>query len=195
MNIAFSYSWNGNPPPDKASYGKAFVRINKGKGKLIQVSDLETPQIEGVDECIRFPREKGFAEWFFRSAMDFPYDHALRTEHDVVIRGDVSGVFLGDFDVAVAKEKKGMMNNGVVFVKNRNFYSACRHQYYTNTNKDNWNAIQVAVQLAIDEGAFRVRKLDPEIYNCIPDRPRGFNPNALIVHYKDDRKRWMESDQ
>lgn len=193
MNIAFSHSWKGVPPPERVKAGELFVRLNKGRGKLIQVTDLETPEIPGIDECVRYSRES-FGEWFFRSNMEFPYDHYLRTETDVVIRGDVSGVLLGDFDVAVAKENKGMMNNGVVFVKNKNFYSAARYHYFTNTNQDNWNAIQVAIQLAIDEGAFRVRKLDPEVYNCIPDRPRGFSPRAKIVHYKDIRKEWMESD-
>lgn len=192
MIVAFPFAFGGIPHIRHIAQAHLFCRLVRKAmptATVVQMTDEDTPgAVEGV-ECVR-SKMTSLGQWYFEAMLNFPHDQFLRLDYDAVIRSDVSGVFDGDYDIAIAKERKGMMNNGVVFVKNREFFRAANEAYENRTNRDNWNAIQVATQLVIDDGSFRVRKLDNEVYNVIPDR-RPFPAKAAILHFTDGRKQWM----
>jgi hypothetical protein len=49
----------------------------------------------------------------------------------------------------------------------------------------------VATQMVIDGGEYRVKKLDPRIYNFMPDR-KGEYGEAKLVHFEGaERKAWL----
>jgi len=154
------------------------------------MADDKTPQLECVDGCVRQKRQN-FGQWYFDSMENFPHEVFIRVDYDVVVKHDPWDEFKHDFDIAIAKETNGMMNNGIVLVKNRAFFHECGKVYLERTSKDGWNDIQVATQLTIDDGKFRVRKLDPRLYNVLPKNPRQYRSDAVMIHFKDKRKDWM----
>lgn len=159
--------------------------------RLIQMTDNDTPVLEGVDDVFRFPR-RTFGEWYFEAMAEFPADESLRLDVDVLMLKNPVSVFSNrEFDVAFAKEIKGTLNNGVMFARNKRFFVDCLHEYQ-KTSRDNWNDIQVATQAVVDSGRYRVMKLDRRFYNHIPDRPKDFPPGVKLVHFEGhSRKEWM----
>jgi hypothetical protein len=193
MIVAFCYAFNGKQTAHHARLAEVFIKTIRRFNndiELVQMGDDKTPVLEGVDSVVRRPN-KEFGQWYFESMIEFPAEQFLRIETDTVLKGDCSEVFAHDFDIACGKEHKGAMNNGVVFVKNKDFFVENLKVYKERTSVNGWNDIQVSTQMTIDDGKFRVRKLDPKIYNCIPDRRPGYLPETKIVHYKDVRKAWM----
>lgn len=195
MVIAFEFAFQGKETDYHKEIGALFVRVTRKyqpKAKIIQLSDLETGEIQGVDLCFRVDSSP-FAIWNFDATLLFPAPQFLRVDYDTMIRGEVSDVFEHDFDIAIAKEHNGRMNNGVVFVKSKAIFEDAKQHYLHDTPMDGWQDIQTAMQMSIDSGLFRVRKLD-QSYNLIfkPDRMISAVPDeAKIVHFKGMRKGMM----
>lgn len=189
MILAFPFAFKGLETADHVGQARLFVgmvrRFIPGT-TVVQVTDMATREIEGVDDCFRIEGGR-LGEWYFHAMLNMPYPQFLRVDYDVVIREDVGHVFDHSFDIAIAKESKGgVMNNGVVFVKNKLFFEEAVKQYQFTT-KDGWNDIQNAMQAAIDTGLFGVRKLDPRVYNCVDEPFDG----TKIIHFKGPRKSQM----
>lgn len=195
--IAFCFAFDGKETDFQAEVAQAFCGITRRfqpTAVLVQVSDDKTRALPWVDACIRTKREN-YAQWYFDAMIGFPYKEFLRVEYDVVIKGDPWDVFKEDFDIAIAKERKGNMNNGVMFVKeSRGFFYENKRIYDERTNRDNWNAIQVSTQMTIDTGKFKVLRLDHVVYNHIPHARGEYPEESKILHFKDIRKQWMLDD-
>lgn len=184
MILSFPFAFGGKETAVHVGQGDLFVRMARrfSRGvKIVQMTDMETVEIAGVDECVR--SESGeLGGWYFRAMAEFPHREFLRVDYDVVVREDVSDLFRHDFDIAIAKERNGHMNNGVVFVKTPEFFDVAAAFYAHHTKRNGWTDIENATQLAIDSGSFKVKKLPPEIYNHIPDGT--ILPVAQIIHFK-----------
>lgn len=204
MVITFPYAFGGKETPEHVELGNLFVSVTRKyvpKAQIVQMSDEETAEIKGVDSVFRLktPPLTGnptrhraapgiaFAEWYFDAMMAFPAERFLRADYDVMIREDVSDVFHSAvFDIAIAKEHNGRMNNGIVFVRNKDVFLAAK-EAYAQTTRDNWQDVQTAMQRVIDSGEFRVKKL-PETYNTIYGGERAIPSEVKILHFKGARK-------
>ena len=192
MNIATPFAFSGNETKEQKDLGALFVRFARKshpKANIIQLSDMKTSEIEGIDSCYRAPME-ALGLWYFDVMNDFQEREFLRVDYDCMIRADVSEVFEYEFDIAIAKEDAKIMNNGVVFVRDREIYKYARKMYMENTGQDNWQDIQKAMSMAIDSGLFRVKRVPSEIYNYVYKR-KEVAEKAKIVHFKGDRKVFM----
>ena len=196
MIIAFEFAFQGKETDSHREIGALFVKVTRKyqpQARIVQMSDPHTVEVQGVDLCLRVDAAP-FAVWNFDATLAFPAQQFLRVDYDVMIRGEVADVFDHDFDIAIAKEgKHGVMNNGVVFVKSKAIFADARKRYLETTTMDGWHDIQNAMQMSIDSGLFRVRKLDAS-YNLIfkPERMMDRLPaEARIVHFKGMRKGFM----
>ena len=190
MIVAFPFAFNGAESKYNHEIGLSFVRTARKYLKtveIVQMSDMKTGEVPGIDSCFRVDSWP-FGIWYFDAMLAFPAEQFLRIDYDAMIRRDVSDVFSHDFDIAIAKEHNGRMNNGVVFVKNKEVLKDAQANYM-KTGMDNWQDIQTAMQETIDSGLFRIRKLD-ESYNMIfkPDRQVTIPEDTHIVHFKGVRK-------
>lgn len=155
---------------------------------IVQMSDIDTGRVEGVDSvhrCESWP----FGVWYYDAMLSFPAKEFLRLDYDCVILRDVEGVFALDFDVAIAKERDLVMNNGVVFVKDKAIFEEAKRAYL-KSEQDNWMDIQIAMQAAIDTGSFKVRKLALS-YNQPFKRSRPVPEETKILHFKGAMKSEM----
>ena len=205
MVIAFPFAFGGKETHDQRVIGEMFVRVTRRhiKAEIVQMSDDVTEAVTGVDSCFRVtpPPFTGdpsahkaapgiaFGIWYFDAMASFPAKEFLRLDYDVLVREDVSDVFDGNFDVAL-REMKGRVNNGVIFVKNKEFFKRGKEEYL-KTGMDNWQDCQTATQAVIDSGEFRVKKLG-EAYNMVlkPERMDGWQ-SAKLLHFKGQRKGLM----
>lgn len=192
MIVAFPFSFQGDPPPMYRGLAEKFCHAARDAGaRVYQVSDTDTPMVSGADRCFRYERKTTFAEWYFGSMYTFPEDEFLRLDCDVLIRELPTEVFAQPFEIAIAKENKGAMNNGVVFVRDRNFAKDCYYAHQDRTSRNEWNDIQVAIQMVINDGSYNVLRLDPDVYNFMPQK-HGEYGNAKLVHFEGQfRKAWM----
>lgn len=193
MIVAFPFAFNGKETEVEISLANLFIReIRKVDPPvtLIQLSDEATVELKGTDGCYRVDAEP-LGIWFFKAMIQFPAEQFLRLDYDIIMREDVSEVFRHDFDIAIANEGKGVMNNGVVFVKDKEFFKLALDCYMT-TEMDNWQDIQKAMQMAINTGKFVIHRLDPVIYNHYPERSSAPYPDSSkILHFKGSRKERM----
>lgn len=203
MVVTFPFAFDGKETPEHVEYGNIFVAVtrkNLPNAIVVQMADMTTKAIGNVDSVYRTPAGLApegasihkaapgiaFAEWYFDAMINFPSEEFVRLDYDVMVRGDISDVFEHPFDIAIAKEDKGRMNNGVVFVKNKAFFSEAKRAYL-DTQKDNWQDVQTAMQVTIDTGYFRVRKL-PQTYNQLFDPAKPFPADTKLLHFKGSRK-------
>jgi|SRR3990167_2497671 len=194
MIVAFPFAFNGLETEKEISLANLFIRsIRKVSPavRLVQMVDERTAILKGTDGYARLKGEYQFGEWLFESLIHFPAEQFLRLDYDIIMREDVSDVFQYDFDIAIAKEGRGVMNNGVVFVKNRDFYKASL-DFYKTTTMDNWQDIQKAMQMAIETNDFLIHRLEQPVYNYYPGRDgEPYPEDAKILHFKGSRKKRM----
>ena len=192
MIIGFPLSFMGPIPEEALAIAELFVRLTRKfqpDARLVQMTDIETPGIHGV-KCSRTPRIGDLGVWWFEASIAFPEKEYLRADYDLVIRGDVSDVFTHPFDMAIAKETNDVMNNGVVFIRDRDILKDALGFYHNATSHDGWQDVQKAMTMAIDCGKYRVKKLDRDIYNFIYKQTK-VPDTARIIHYKGWRKKLM----
>lgn len=203
MIVAFPFAFAGKEETKHIALAELFVkqmRKYQPHAKIIQMSDRPTAAIKGTDGCVRTDSWP-LGLWSFTSAMTFPEPQFLKLDYDTIVQGDVSDVFEQDFDIAIAKERSHeVMNNGVVFVQNREFFADALKRYETETQMDNWRNVQDAMQLTINSGRFNVLKLEPDVYNYFTSKEEGltkaarYPTSAKILHFKGSRKMFMSAD-
>ncbi len=129
----------------------------------------------------------------------------LLVDTDVQILADVSDVFTGFFDVAIADRNwpgipqgDGVMhtmpfNTGVVFTRTALFWQdvlAVWRQF--PPDQRDWMSEQRAFYQVVRTGAYRVKILPGEQYNYPPRRATDPCTAVRIAHYKgSERKQWL----
>lgn len=194
MIVTFPFAFAGKERDHHKELANLFIKeIRKVKPavELVQMTDMDTVRLDGIDACYRRGSEP-FAIWLFNSMIEFPAEQFLRLDYDIILQSDVSDVFEKDFDIAIADEGHEKMNNGVVFVKDKEIFRYALFCYMEHTGRDDWQDIQRAMQMAIDSENFNVLRLPPDIYNCYSSRDGSPHPeSAKIVHFKGGRKKRM----
>lgn len=185
--------------------------------RVVQLSDVETARVPGVDDVVRRP-------WDHTNLMTFRLEHYaalpadaryLLLDTDMIVQADVSSVFELDpsFDVAMHKRETTIVvppawpdfpellhqdlakimpfNTGVIFARNARFWQVALESLRgLEARYHRWFGDQVAVRIAVETGAFKVLELHPA-FNFTPNTEGEDVSRAYVVHYKGPRKAWM----
>jgi hypothetical protein len=188
---------------DQARIMIASVRKHMPVARIVQHSDMEYPQTDGVDEIRRrrFDGDHIQRRWsHMQDMMRYGRENVLSLDCDVVVKRDVIDVFEQDFDIAMCRtldRRDLVFNAGVIFAKpsGAGFWAEVLYEYAADPAiMDEWEGSQTALTRAADKSALKVRNLNFDIYNFTPNGPGVVPPTAQIVHYRGRRKRFMAQD-
>lgn len=173
--------------------------------EVVQLTNIGTPEIKGVDSSIRkkiiYPFLMQYRLSHFK---DFPGD-AIFIDTDTVILRDLRPVFEKQFDVALTRRTGRIIvdgkdivpeqpfNTGVMFSRNPAFWSdvfdCC---WKLNDDLKHWYGDQMSVKVVVDSGKFNILELPCFEYNYSPKRPGEDLTGKYVAHYKGEkRKAWM----
>ena len=183
----------------------ASVRRSMPHARIVQLSNLEFPRAEGVDDIFRHPNRGDFARWAYEAIIGFMQtcdDSIIQLGTDMVMMHDVSGVFDDDFTIAASPYPKRTRTDGAycgdgVFWKFPaiDAVSDMLAQYNgAILIQDGWEGYQTAMLRTVQSGAFKFKSLDFDTYNRTPDEPNTDLTGAAIVHYRGNRKSFMLGD-
>jgi hypothetical protein len=185
------------------------IRQHMPDARITQLSDMDTPAVPGVDRVRRatapYPlvrKTLSYVGYHFLADLDL--DECLFLDMDMLINADVADVFDGHFDVAVCPRPardgmKAWMHVrwpycSAMFVKTRAFWQdvyAAMRALPTREWVDNMEAVGTVV----NSGRYRVKLLDPSLYNRVPKSVDAYDPAVKIYHFKggrkDNRHLWM----
>lgn len=194
----------GEAPIDLAKVMILSVRKHLPESQIVQLTDDKTPMLPGVDAMVQMPYDGDFGAWRLKHFAWFEGE-VLHLDYDVIVNRDVSDVFKQDFDVALTKRsdndktvspqinRLSPHNMGVVFSRNPDFWKRV-YDHYMSVPERSWMWIQIATTEAAHflKDEFKVLELPGETYNYTPSSPLEDVSNKAIVHYKGDRKHWMD---
>jgi hypothetical protein len=160
---------------------------------IIQLTDETTPKLDLADEVQRLPYEGDFGDFRLKHFINVSGD-VLHLDYDVILNKNVSGVFDQDFDVAMCK-RMTTFNMGVIFSKNTEFWKDV-HARYKSIPIKTWTLIQTATTETAKKSKhkYKVLELPWKTYNYPPGTEDEDVSNRAIVHYKGERKKWMDKD-
>lgn len=176
---------------------------------VMQLSDMQTPEVPGVDSVQRSAetgplldvRLNHYAELTEKRPGEW-----LLIDTDVSVRHDVRGVFDDKvFDVAVCdrdwpEQPQGEemlrsmpFNTGVVFSRHPEFWREVRDRWrgYPDALRAGWMSEQRAVYDVVRSGRYRVKILPGLAYNYPPKTADDAPVVSALVHYKGNRKAWL----
>lgn len=207
MNVAFPFT---NPLPVSVALAMiASVRRHVPNACVIQMTDLVTDAVAGVDQVLRLPRVPDFIIFRFGLLDRLPREATLLLDYDVIVQGDLSHVFYDsgqvDFDLALTRRdatdksisstmlEKIPHNAGVMFSRPKgfDFWREALSTYWNETGRNGWLDGALAVELALKNTRLRVLDLPCSIYNYTPISPDEDVSARLCVHYKGFRKHWI----
>ena len=180
--------------------------INRVTGyPVVQLSDLDTPEVEGVDDVVRLPMREALMPFRLRHLADCPYEQWVTFDTDILVKKSLDDVWARDFDIAITHRTEGRclhngvdiapampFNTGVMFSRDPEFW---RQAYLWLRKQPQENQIWWGDQLAVAEIAkrnqFHILVLPGSEFNWTPDTP-GEKSDARVWHYKGaNRKEWM----
>ncbi len=169
--------------------------------KIIQLSNMDFEEAEGIDECIRTPLTGDFIDWSFDSFISVLSrgENVLAIGTDVLLKDDVSDVFNEDFDVAACKyplrdRTDGVYCGDVNFFKPNGlkFIQDVAHYYRTTPQiRDGWEGGQTAFRDVLSKGEYNFLELDYEVYCNTPESTHEDVDKAKILHFRGRRKVFM----
>jgi hypothetical protein len=191
--------------PD-ASLATLMVKSAKRFGyELLQMTDEETPAVEGVNFVFRLP-------WNKRGLMLYRMQHlaAIRepifvVDTDILFVKDVSDLWEREFDAALCKRTNAILDrNGVDIAKLYPYNAgvmACREPRFWDRAYEvckilpqglkEWYGDQESIKWASRD--FSTLELDCDEWNYSPNNPSDIPATARILHCKGGRKAWMPS--
>lgn len=203
MNVTVTFF--GEAPKGVAYAMIRSVRKHLPECQIVQLTDEVTPILPGVDAMVRMPYEGDFGAWRLKHFAYFEGE-TLHLDYDVIVNRDVSHIFDLEFDVALTKRptndktvgrkinQASPHNLGVVFSRNPDFWQKV-YAHYTQVKERSWMWIQIATTECAHflKDEFKVLELPGETYNYTPTSPLEDVSDKAIVHYKGDRKHWMDA--
>jgi hypothetical protein len=194
------------------SYAPAMVASLKyiHRCPVIQMSDLRTPPVAGVDEVVRLPFKVPLMLYRFKHLMGFPHNEMLIVDTDIVAKKHCEDVWEQEFDIALTAREKGEMydgdgedratsmpfNTGVMFSRGTEFWNEC-YCWLAGQPKmsQNWYGDQQAVAEVAKRGHYNLLILPCAEFNWAPNN-RNDHSTARFWHYKGGiRKKWMPGYQ
>jgi len=182
----------------------ASVRSVMPEAKIVQFSDETSPEIPGVHEVRRQVIKTPL--WVHRwQAYSEVEGEIVCLDTDVIVRKDLSRVFALDFDVALTRRDKPLLdpngtditqampfNGGVVLSRSRKWMRKLAETCAELTSlNQKWYTDQMAMTVCARTQPETVLHLPCELYNFTPDRQDSDTSHAWVVHYKGKRKEWM----
>lgn len=209
MNVAFLHIEDKYNEPELqrklAQVMVASVR-NLPDVHLIQMTDFDTPILEGVDESRRLGISGYFMSYRLRHLARLKCE-VLILDTDVIVLKDPSRVFQMPFDVCLTKRDKHIIssktgytlddplmpyNTGVMFSRSQSFWQdALEICEGLEERHKKWYGDQVAVASVVDSGNYNVAVLKCEKWNYTPGSETENLEGRNIVHYKGPKKQWM----
>jgi hypothetical protein len=169
---------------------------------IVQMSDLSTPAVAGVDEVIRLPFRIPLMPYRLKHLASFPHTDLLIIDTDVIAMAPVNEVWAQPFDVALTKRDYSLhdgavpldmpYNTGVMFSRSQAFWQESYEWLMTQSaERQRWYGDQLAVAEVAERGAYKVLDLPCDDYNWSPNS-RSDTSNAKFWHYKGAiRKKWI----
>lgn len=212
MRIAFLHVEDERNNPGRArklaEIMVASVRKVVAEPYLIQMTDSDTPKLEGVDEISRLEMDHpNFMVYRLTHLTRFRGDMMI-LDTDVMVLQDPSHVFKMAFDVALTKRDKHIIskrmgytaddpwmpfNTGVMFSRSRDFWKDALE--YCKTLEDRhqkWFGDQISVAEIVYRRKYDVAVLPCDDWNYSPASSDEPLDGRKIVHFKgESRKQWM----
>jgi hypothetical protein len=173
---------------------------------LVQMTDLDTPEIDGVDEVIRLPMLVGLMPYRLKHLAQLPYRTWVTFDTDIIIKKPLSDVWDREFDVAVTERGPGRcldpsgkdiapcmpFNTGVMFSREPVFWREAYEWLRKQPGEyQDWWGDQLAVSHVAHERRYHVLVLPGCEFNWTPKRPEQTS-EARVWHYKGaERKQWL----
>ena len=173
--------------------------------EVIQLTDVDTEPLEGVDGVIRRHRGDSWPEFFLRHMITMPYPEVLKLDYDVIVQRSVEEVFQLPFDLALTRRiindttcgpmirVKNPHNHGVMFMRHgaKPFFEYAYREFLGIQDDNGWMDVSYILEEAAAQGTCRWIQLPGERYNYTPKHRDEDVSNCAIVHYKGNRKWWM----
>lgn len=174
---------------------------------IVQMTDEDCPQLEGVDEVVRKPYYGLLSKCRMDHLRDYPHDEMLILDTDIIVKRDVSHVFDRDFDVALTKRYRPVRtetgydmakiypyNCGVMFSRSRKFWKDCTDFLENDVpiEYSQWMGEQLSMNVVAESAQYNVYDLRVEDYNWTPAEAGQISDTAYIWHFKGNRKEWMQ---
>jgi len=198
-----------------AKYAVKSFKKHMPKHEFVQICDPDSPVIDGVDRVIRQEWNGYLMVYLIKAFADLECEDTLiTTADDCIISRPFDDWMEGDYDVAISRRKdKGEgvtrifpYTNGLVFVKNKQFYKDCYESILGMLAKEysgrpywHWWGDMACIAEVIDSGKYKVKDLPVELFCVKPwkngklNKP-GSNLDPILWHYSGlDRKPWMEN--
>ena len=180
--------------------------INRVTGyPVIQLSDLNTPEVDGVDEVVRIPMRVPLMPYRLKHLALCPYDEWVTFDTDIIVKKPLADVWARPFDVAITRRLRGKcldpngvdiaphmpFNTGVMFSRDSSFWREA-HDWLCKQSQErqDWWGDQLAVAEVAQRRTHHVLLLPGEEFNWTPDKREDVS-DARIWHYKGARKDWM----
>lgn len=206
MKVGFFFKYQGPRSLIYLTMAKALlesVRSSMPGVEVCQLTDEHSPALEGVDKVHRRSDKVPMAvlrmilqgnctgEWLF-------------VDPDIIIQKDVDHVFEQDFDVALTDRKGTSMegtpyaesmpyNLGVAFSRSPGFWhEVTRYLQTLPPRLQEWEGDQQVICAMVRQKLWgKIKILPGRIYNYPPSSPGEDVSHAAIVHYKGNRKGWI----
>jgi hypothetical protein len=171
---------------------------------VVQMSDLKTPKVVGVDEVVRIPFRIPLMPYRIKHLASYPHDEMLIVDTDIIAKRPIDEVWDCSFDVALTKRALGDFgygddgeldmpyNTGVMLSRGTEFWGEC-FNWLAGQSADlqNWYGDQRAVCAVAQRGHYNVLPLTCAEFNWSPNS-RDDSSDARFWHYKGGiRKKWM----
>jgi hypothetical protein len=189
---------------DCAKYMIDSVKKQMPNCNLIQLSDWNTPELDGIDTIYRHPALRGtLPEKILKLRMGWHKD-GIYLDDDVIVVRPLDHLMDDDFDVIVCEReysdgtpltmrKLSPYNTGVMACKSRQFWFDCMDELSKMKQSfQEFGGEQIAIGIVADSGKYRVKKVEGKMYNRVPKKNFKPSPATYIWHYKGDRKTWIK---
>lgn len=189
-------------------YAATMVRALKDVHQcpVIQMSDLKTPKVPGVDEVVRIPFKVPLMLYRFKHLAHLPHDEMLIVDTDVIAKAPIDDVWAHRFDVGLTHREPGELydgdgddlssempfNTGVMFSRTNQFWADC-YQWLSSQSaaKQRWYGDQLGVAEMVSRGTYEVLGLPCKEFNWAPSSIND-GSNARFYHFKGAiRKKWI----
>lgn len=173
---------------------------------VVQMTDLKSVPVEGVDEVRRLPFKVGLMMFRMKHLIEYPHDEMAILDTDIIAKKAIDEVWAQPFDVALTRRAGGRLldanghdlgpfmpfNSGVMFSRTTEFWRDCYSiMQLMPPDLQNWYGDQFAIAEIAKRGKYKVLELQCMDYNWTPKTPED-SSSASFWHYKGDkRKDWM----
>jgi lipopolysaccharide biosynthesis glycosyltransferase len=181
----------------------ASVKEVMPNANIVQLSDMNTPIIKGVNTIIR-KEYNGLIMVFRLEHLASLRGSWITLDTDMIIKKDLSHVFDQDFDVALTRRYGSILdtdgndivkimpyNAGVMFSKNHEFWKDALEALKTfKQEAHEWYCDQLAIKFISDKNQYKVLELPCDEYNYTPGSKEE-RKDVYVYHFKGQRKDWM----